>query len=43
MNATQYTVTAYAMGLGLLWGYAARIWRSYRVTAAGRRSDGDRS
>jgi hypothetical protein len=41
MNPTQYTVTAYAVGLGLLWGYAARIWLSYRATAA--RRNGDRS
>jgi cytochrome oxidase assembly protein ShyY1 len=40
MNATQYTITAYALGLGLLWGYAARLWRSYRSMP---QRNGDRS
>ena len=26
MSAVGYTILAYAIGLGLLWGYAATLW-----------------
>ncbi len=30
MNDSQYTILAYAVGLGLLWGYAGVLWISAR-------------
>lgn len=30
MNPFQHTVLAYLVGVGLLWGYAAKIWWSSR-------------
>lgn len=34
MSATGYTILAYAIGLGLLWGYALKLWLGSRQTSA---------
>ncbi len=31
MNATSYTIISYALGIGLLWGYALVLWLSHRA------------
>jgi hypothetical protein len=31
MTDTQYTVTAYVLGMGLLLGYALNLWRAHRA------------
>lgn len=31
MNATDYAILAYVLGLGLMWGYAASIWIGHRA------------
>ena len=32
VNANNYVILAYVLGLGLLWGYAARLWLVMRST-----------
>jgi hypothetical protein len=33
MNGNNYVILAYAIGLGLLWGYAAVLWLQSRRAA----------
>ncbi len=33
MTANGYVILAYAIGLGLLWGYAAQLWLASRRTS----------
>ena len=35
MNATQYVIAAYVIGLGLLWGYAAMLLWQGRKSRGG--------
>ena len=32
MNHTNYVIAAYAIGLGLMWGYALVVWMGLRKT-----------
>lgn len=38
MNGPNYVILAYAIGLGLLWGYAARLWWQTRSLARRQRA-----
>jgi hypothetical protein len=38
VNGTEYLILAYALGLGLLWGYAALLWRESRAVAVRERA-----
>lgn len=33
MNGTQFTLVAYAIGLGMLLAYGLRLWVQFRLTA----------
>lgn len=39
MNAENYLILAYVLGLGLLWGYAVLMWRESRALAVRERAD----
>lgn len=41
MSAEAYVVIAYAIGLGLLWGYGLYLWSLARSAAKVARIDGD--
>lgn len=41
MSGVQYTVLAYAVAGGLMWGYAIRLWCASRSNRAGR-ANGER-
>jgi hypothetical protein len=36
MNGHQFVALAYALGLGLIWGYAATLWLKSRSARGGR-------
>jgi hypothetical protein len=36
MNGSQYVILAYALGLGLIWGYGVTLWLKSRATRGGK-------
>ena len=38
MNAENYVIAAYVIGLGLMWGYAVYLWNATRRRAGGGQS-----
>jgi len=36
MNSTQFVILAYALGLGLIWGYGVTLWLQFRATRGGK-------
>ncbi|WP_428938354.1 hypothetical protein [Fontivita pretiosa] len=39
MSGQNYVILAYAIGLGLLWGYAAKLWWETRSLARRQRTE----
>ena len=40
MSGTRYAVLAYVLASGLLWGYAAMLWRASRASGKLRNGEG---